>query len=252
MNQNIKSNKIYKILFVVSLFSIAMGFLESAVVIYLREIFYPQGFDFPLVPITPDLILTEVLREAATLIMLVSVGYLAGRNSATRFAWFLYSFAVWDIFYYVFLKLLIAWPESLFTWDVLFLIPLTWTGPVLTPLLLTALMIAFTLLILRADSLGYPVRLNRGEWSLLISGSLLTIVAFVTDYSRFILSRLSPGELSKTGLDEIKLIAASYVPDHFPWLLFAAGVMIISVTIFFYGRRIFKTALPDVESEAGT
>jgi hypothetical protein len=101
---NSKSLTFY--LLVVSLFSIAMGLFESAVVIYMREILYPEGFGFPLSPVQPDMMLTELLREGATIIMLLGIGFLAGRNTSERFAWFLYSFAIWDIFYYVFLRLL--------------------------------------------------------------------------------------------------------------------------------------------------
>ena len=109
---------------IVTILSIAMGFLECAVVIYMREILYPGGFEFPLAAIEGDLALTEILREAATMVMLLAIGLMAGRNRSERFAWFLYSFAVWDIFYYVFLKILIGWPSSLLTWDILFLIPM--------------------------------------------------------------------------------------------------------------------------------
>ena len=61
--------------------------------------------------------------------MLLAVAYIAGGNGPQRFGYFLLSFGIWDVFYYVFLKVLIGWPESLLTWDVLFLIPLTWVGP---------------------------------------------------------------------------------------------------------------------------
>ena len=135
-------------LLIISLFSVAMGFLESAVVVYLRDILYPGGFDFPLSPIPVDLAVTELLREVATLVMLVTIGILVSNRFSTGFAWFIYSFAIWDIFYYVFLKLLLGWPESLFTWDVLFLIPTTWTGPVLSPVLVSLSMILLALVIL--------------------------------------------------------------------------------------------------------
>src|SRR6201998_1661345 len=104
-------------------FSIAMGFLETAVVIYLRKLYYPHGFQFPLVPIDNDIAMVEFLREAATIIMLLGIGIIAGKNTSQKFGIFIYCFAVWDIFYYVFLKLLLGWPESLFTWDILFIIP---------------------------------------------------------------------------------------------------------------------------------
>src|SRR4030043_48057 len=124
-----------------TVFSIAMAYLESAVVVYLRAIMYPEGFDFPLAPMQPGIAVTEIFREAATIIMLLGAGYLGGRYLTQRFAWFIYCFAIWDIFYYVFLKMLDHWPASLMTWDILFLIPTTWTGPVLTPLIVSLTML---------------------------------------------------------------------------------------------------------------
>ncbi|HNY09113.1 MAG TPA: hypothetical protein PKO42_04430, partial [Tenuifilaceae bacterium] len=134
----------------VTLFAIAMGLLESAVVIYMRELLYPGGFSFPLSPIPERLAVTELLRELATLVMLVGVGVVAGRNFPERFAWFIFSFGVWDIFYYVFLKLLIGWPTSMLTWDLLFLIPVTWTGPVVAPVAISLMMITLALVILKS------------------------------------------------------------------------------------------------------
>ena len=128
-------------LLLVCIFSIAMGFLESAVVIYLRELYYPSGFKFPLIALPANITLVEIIREASTMIMLVLIGFFAGKNTTQRFSFFLFSFAVWDIFYYLFLKVFTGWPESLFTWDLLFLIPLPWIGPVITPCILSLTMI---------------------------------------------------------------------------------------------------------------
>ena len=85
-----------------TIFGIAMGFLETAVVIYLRRIYYPDGFKFPLVEIENGILSVEILREVATIIMLFAIGFLAGKTKLQRFAFFIYSFAIWDIFYYVF------------------------------------------------------------------------------------------------------------------------------------------------------
>ena len=109
----------------ITIFAVCMGIFESAIVIYIRELYYPSGFGFPLVPIEPKIAITELLRELASLFMLLSVGVLVGKNLSQRFAWFIYTFAVWDIVYYVFLYLILQWPESLLTWDILFLIPVT-------------------------------------------------------------------------------------------------------------------------------
>jgi hypothetical protein len=109
-----------------TLFAIAMAYLESAVVVYLRLIYYPEGFQFPLKAITNTNLWIEVGREAATMVMLVVVGFLAAVTGPGRFAVICYAFGVWDIFYYIWLWIFIDWPSSLLTWDLLFLIPLPW------------------------------------------------------------------------------------------------------------------------------
>lgn len=112
-------------------YAVAMAFVEAAVVVYLR-LLYPAA-DLTAVPFSPLVYRTEVMREAATIVMLLAVGWLAGRRLATRALAFVWAFAVWDLFYYVFLKLLIGWPPSLGTADVLFLIPVPWVAPVWLP-----------------------------------------------------------------------------------------------------------------------
>jgi hypothetical protein len=226
--------KLRKLLFVVTVFTIAMGFLESAVVVYLREILYPDGFDFPLTTMPLNLALTELLREAATLVMLVSIGILAGRSFSTGFAWFLYSFAIWDIFYYVFLWLLLDWPQSLMTWDVLFLIPTTWTGPVLAPVLLSLTMILLALFILLKAERGEQSRLSGKIWAGLILGSLILIFGFIFDYSRHMLTHFSPGEMMQLRNPEVLKLATAYIPGRFPWLIFAAGQLVLLASIAWY------------------
>lgn len=251
-----------KTLIVVSLFAIAMGLLESAVVIYLRDILYPGGFEFPLNPMRPDLVWTEILRELATLVMLLGVGILAGRNLAERFAWFLYSFAVWDIFYYAFLRVLIGWPESLMTWDVLFLLPVTWTGPVITPLIVSATMIIFALLIILAsrevlrlpadriqtllgdntgsqpvDMSGTPVTIPGLSWLLIILGSIILITAFTWDYSGFVLDRLSFRDIWTLPKSQVHALVHQYIPRRFNWTLFSLGELIILAGIFVFWRK---------------
>jgi len=134
-------------------FGIAFGYIESAVVVYLRAIFYPNGFTlFPIVDFDDiagfgPYLVTEIGREAATLVLMFTASYMLGRNLRRRFAYFLTIFAVWDIFYYVWLKVLIDWPASILDWDILFLIPAAWAGPVLAPVVtsLTMLIIAAVL-----------------------------------------------------------------------------------------------------------
>ena len=232
---NCKSLKFY--LLVVSIFSIAMGLLESAVVIYMREILYPEGFGFPLSPVQADLMLTELLREGATIIMLLGIGFLAGRNNAERFAWFLYSFAIWDIFYYVFLWLLTGWPPSLMTYDVLFLLPSTWIGPVITPLIVSLTMMAFALLILFVNRLEKDIKIPGISWLLLITGSVILILGFIWDYSAFIMESMTIRDIWTLPKEQVLKLATQYIPRKFNWFLFILGeLVILSGILFFYLR----------------
>jgi hypothetical protein len=230
-------------LLVISAFAIAMGMLESAVVIYLRDILYPGGFEFPLNPVRPDLVWTEILREVATLVMLLGVGILAGRNLAERFAWFLYTFAVWDIFYYIFLRILAGWPESLMTWDVLFLLPVTWTGPVISPLILSFTMILFAMLILTTGDRVRTgrVRISPFSWFLLVTGSLVLITAFTWDYSGFVLEKMSFSDIWTLPRSQVHALVHEYIPRRFNWPLFSAGEIIILAGIFFFWRETRKS-----------
>jgi len=236
---NFKMNKrsLSILLVVVTIFSVAMGLLESAVVIYLRKILYPEGFGFPLSPVQPDLMLTELLREGATIVMLLGVGFLAGRSSQERFAWFLYAFAIWDIFYYVFLWLLIGWPSSIMTYDVLFLLPSTWVGPVIAPLIVSLSMIAFALLILVVDRQKEAIKIPGISWLLLITGSLILIAGFIWDYSAFIMESMTIRDIWTLPKEEVLKLATQYVPRKFNWFLFILGeLMILSGILVFYLR----------------
>lgn len=228
-------------LYWISLFAISMAFLESAVVVYLREILYPGGFRFPLNPISPELAITEILREAATLVMLLAVGIIAGKTPTRRFGWFIYSFGIWDIFYYIFLYLLLGWPDSLLTWDILFLIPTTWTGPVIAPLILSVIMVFFAMTIIGFAQSGINVSIKNREWALLIAGSLVVILAFIWDYSRFIFDHFSLNELVHlTGKKALYDLSLQYIPESFNWFLFSLGLLIILGGIALYFRRLEK------------
>ncbi len=232
------SRKTLHLLLWLTLFSMAMGFLESAVVVYLRELMYPGGFDFPLQPITDHLALTEIWREAATLIMLLTIALIAGRNRTEKFAWFLYCFAVWDIFYYVFLKVLLDWPASLLTWDILFLIPVTWTGPVIAPVIVSVTMILLALILIRFTDSGLTVRLHRPEWILLVCGALLVVLSFIWDYSGFILEHSSLREIWTVPRDTLFDISLSYIPRRFNWWLFIVAELLLLFTTGLIYRRL--------------
>lgn len=221
----------------VTIFAIAMGFLETAVVIYMRKLLYPQGFAFPLAPIPADLVLVEILREAATVIMLLGVGILAGRSAISKFAWFIYSFAIWDIFYYVFLKLLINWPESMMTWDILFLIPTTWVGPVITPIIVSGTMIWLAVLIVSYESANRRANLRATEWALLILGSVVLIVSFTWEYSAFILQHYSFKVIWNAPSEDLLKLAQQFIPQNFNWFLFCVAELIMTSSIGLYWKR---------------
>jgi hypothetical protein len=228
---------IYKNLIWLALFSIAMGFLETSIVVYLRKLYYPQGFRFPLMPIPPDIALIEFLREAATIIMLVCAGILAGKNTSERFGFFVFSFAVWDIFYYVFLKLILGWPESLSTWDILFLIPIPWVGPVIAPCLVSLTMMLLTLVILVHSDRGYQTKLHLTEWLLLCCGSLLLIYSFCSDYLHFILqSKRQPWSVGSQNslFSDMK----NYIPVSYNWQMFGVGEVMVLLAILVYVMRL--------------
>ena len=148
----------------VFLFAAAMACVESAVVYYLRtmidRIVPYQPHPLPLIG---GLGPAELVREAATLIMLLAVGLLAGRTWRSRLGYSAMAFGVWDILYYVFLKVLCGWPHSLMDWDILFLIPMPWWGPVLAPVSIAALLIMWgTLRSQFKDPEGHLIGVLRG------------------------------------------------------------------------------------------
>ncbi len=227
---------------ILTLFSLAMGYMEGAVVVYLREIFYPGGFEFPLRPITSHIALTEILREAATLLMLITIAWLTGRTRTERFGFFLFCFAVWDITYYIILYLLLGWPESVLTWDILFLIPVTWVGPVLGPVLNSLSMILLALLISHFTSKDRGIRIARAEWLLLILGSLVVIISYTEDYVGFMLGRFSFFEvLFPSDTERLMDHAMGYVPVSFAWWIFWAGQGMILLGIGMFWRRNRRT-----------
>jgi phosphoglycerol transferase MdoB-like AlkP superfamily enzyme len=224
------AEKFIKKLIVVTLFSIAMGYLETVVVVYLREIYYPQGFRFPLIILPQQTLRIEYLRELATLVMLGAVGWLAGKTFSTRFGWFLFSFGVWDIFYYVFLKVLLGWPVSLLTWDILFLIPVVWVAPVLAPVISACTMILYGV-VLNLPRYAGKARLSLTTWMLLLGGALLVFITFIRDYTHLIWQYIA--HRAERGWTEQDLFTAitSYVPELFAWVPFLAGEILILASL---------------------
>lgn len=231
------------------IFGVAMGFFEAIVVVYLRQIYYPGGFCFPLEFITPGMISMEWLRESATIVMLVSIAAIAGspasadssgtgspaqrgRNRLQQFAWFLYSFAVWDIFYYVALKILLDWPPSLLTWDVLFLIPVIWVGPVLAPVICSLTMILLAGCIIFLQEKGCEVKIGLPGWILILSGAFIIFCTFIWDYSAIIIrGGFLFDFLTLADNEQFAAVISQYSPTHYRWGLFALGKVLILCAI---------------------
>ncbi len=211
-----------------AVFAVAMGFLEGIVVIYLRELYYPQGFDFPLKMMPPELVSIEWIRETATLVMLAAVGIIAGRNNLQRLMYFLFVFGVWDIFYYVALKLLIGWPASLLTWDLLFLIPVSWLSPVLAPVICSVTMIVLAVLIIGREEKGFTVVSRPPDWILISAGAAIILFTFMVDYMKLTIdSGVLASENSSGTREQMINMITNYVPDTYNWFLFITGELMI-------------------------
>jgi hypothetical protein len=193
------------------LYGVAFGYLEAAVVVYLRGLYYPDGFSFPLVLMDAHIAVVELGRELATLLMLLAVAGLAARSAWGRFGAFAVAFGVWDLVYYVALKITVGWPESLGTWDVLFLIPGIWTGPVWTAAVIAVFLVVCGAWIMHADAGGHRPSPGWAGWTGGIVSLLLLLVSFLWNHT-------------PTYRGEI--------PEWFPWPIWLAGVMVGLVTFW--------------------
>lgn len=164
------------------LFSAAIGYVEAMVVVYLRALYYPDGFTFPLARIPDTMLALEFFREFATLVILVSVAALIARRGWERFGYFLIFFGLWDLFYYVWLKAALDWPASLLDWDVLFLIPLPWIGPVIAPALIAIEMVIVGVLITRRYARGGELRPTLLSWALALAATGFALWSFMHDF----------------------------------------------------------------------
>lgn len=167
----------------VTTFAIAMAWVEAAVVYDLRVLvdrLEPYQVD-PL-PISGALGTIELVREAATLVMLAAVGALAGSTMRTRFAYTAIAFGIWDIFYYLSLKVMYGWPRTLFDWDILFLLPLPWWGPVIAPVMIAALMVVWGTLAIASPAQSPANNAGGGRlWAAAGLGAALALYVFMAD-----------------------------------------------------------------------
>lgn len=222
------SKTLRKKLFWLGIFGLAMGFLEAIVVVYLRSIYYPDGFGFPMSPVSPQMYNVELIREVATLMMLMALGFLAGKTGTQKLAYFLISFAVWDIVYYIALKLFLNWPASLLTWDVLFLIPLPWLGPVLAPVIVSLTMICVGADLLILEEVNGPISVKNEEWLYFLSGVGLLFLSFIWNYSELIVrGGYLPKILTLSQNQEFLKMVYAYTPEKFNWAVFSVGEIFI-------------------------
>jgi hypothetical protein len=201
----------------VVVFAIGMAWVEAACVYYLRVMvdrINPYQPD-PL-PIRGVLGQVELVREAATLVMLLTIGMLAGRTWHTRLAYAAIAFGIWDIFYYVFLKVICDWPKSLFDWDVLFLLPLPWWGPVLAPASIAMLMIVWGTLVTQSTD-PKPVYASSRWWLVSWSGIVLALYAFMADALHTVHQGL---EVTRTVL-----------PTTFNWPVFVVALTLMAAPV---------------------
>ena len=216
------------------LFGIAFGYVEAAVVIYLRALYEPlrqrltpnraPGDLFPLLdrdrmlteaPETGRLLAVEVIREAATIVMLASAAMLVSGDRSLWLPSFAVAFGVWDISFYLFLKLWIDWPASLWTWDLLFLLPVPWVAPVLAPLLVSMTIVGCGL-----AALCRPVDIRASQWLGLVAGGALIVLSFTWDFRH---------------------VLAGNLPRPFAWWLFLAGELVSLGTFL---NAFFRRAAP--------
>jgi len=187
----------------------------------------------------PHFIVMEWCREASTIIMLVAIGVLASKDLLRRFSYFLYSFAIWDISYYVWLKVVLGWPTSFLTWDLLFLIPVPWIGPVLAPIICSLTMIALCFSIIYLQKKELLKKINLYECILMISGAFLIFISFIWDYSKIVIQGgFLKGFFHLGSNPEFQQIISHYIPVHYNWGLFIVGeVLILCTFVLFYRKK---------------
>jgi hypothetical protein len=216
-------------------YAAAMAWVESAVVYYLRtHIDRIDPYQQNPLPLIGGLGPVELVRELATMVMLLTVGILAGKTWRARIGYMAIAFGVWDIFYYVFLKMMCGWPHSLWDWDILFLIPLPWWGPVLAPMLIAFLLIVWGTLASQFERTRPPSLSNAGVWILNFIGIMLALYVFMTDALR----------VSSGGVEALR----NLLPTYFNWPLFLVALILMTPPIIKLAQELWNM---QVKSDEG-
>ena len=181
LNGSARSGFVSRAIAVVA-FGVAFGFMEAAAVAYLRSAIGLGSVAPAQVSAALGTFETvEGIREAATLVMIAAIGWLAGRSGLERLAWAAVVFGLWDIVYYVGLRLATGWPPSLETWDVLFLLPSPWVGPVWAPIVVSAALIGFGMTAAGLLSAGWQVAVGPFRAVAALAGGGMVIASFLVD-----------------------------------------------------------------------
>jgi len=222
---------------VVVLYAAAMAYVEAAVVLYLRTMVDRlDPYQSPPVTLPDHLVRAEMVREVATLIMLFAVGWLAGRTWRSRLGYTLVAFGVWDILYYVYLVPLSGWPRSLLDWDILFLLPLPWWGPVLAPVSIAVLMVLGGTLVSRFDRPERALWPGPRAWGANLVGVALALYVFMADAIG------AAGGGAKA--------VAQVLPTRFNWPVFVVAWLLLAVPIVDLCRQQWDRRLtPGPESD---
>lgn len=213
----------------VALFALAMAWVEAAAVMYLRiPADRVQPYQPDPLPSLPTLGPIELAREIATLLMLAAVAGLAGRDRQSRFGFFLIAFGLWDLAYYLFLHWMGGWPASMLDWDILFLLPLPWWGPVLAPVLISLLMIALGALLTHPAFDGSVSTIPPLLWVGAACGALFAVGVFIWDAAQAVPHGI-PAVLGA-------------LPERFLWPQFLAALGLMAMPLAALGWMIVGAA----------
>jgi hypothetical protein len=193
-------------------YATAMAWVEAASVFYIRALVGRiEPYQANPLPMNAMLGTVELWREAATLVMIATLGALAGRTWRRRAGYAALAFGVWDIFYYAFLHVMSGWPKTLLDWDVLFLLPLPWWGPVLAPVSIALVMIVWGTL--ATQSRGRAID-ARWSWALAGVGIALALAVFMIDAWRAL----------PAGRDAVLQV----LPTTFNWPVYWVAVLLMA------------------------
>ena len=209
---------------IVVTFAIAMAWVEAASVFYIRTLVDRiEPYQAAPLPLNGTVGTVELWREAATLVMIATVGLLAGRTWRRRAGYAALAFGTWDIFYYVFLRLMCGWPRSIYDWDVLFLLPLPWWGPVLAPVSIALLMTVWGTIVSLPHDRVRSTAVSAKAWCLSAAGIALALYIFMADSLR--------------QLDELKNGTAFVLPTAFNWPMFCVALVLMASPLAVSGVR---------------